>query len=776
MASSYESEIVQLEVAIPVPVHNTFSYSYHDILRPGTRVLVPFNSRKIVGTVLFCGKEKGDQKRAYDLKSIFEVLDEEPVYSKVMLDLARWMSEYYFCPIGEVLRSMLPLGTKKIRHVSYALTEKGRERLNLIGPDLERDILGDLFKVKNSLSEASIRRKIDRIVSENDFNKENVLERYIKCGLINKKRMVENKAREVKSRKSIKFDLEKNQMLVLTEVQSNVLKNIIDLGLNAKCILKPLLLLGITGSGKTEIYLQAIAAVFERFADSQILMMVPEISLTPQMTRVFESRFPGMVSVVHSALTDTKRWGRLNDIRNGEKRILIGPRSSVFAPFKHLKLIIVDEEHDQSYKQNNGFAYNGRDIAVLRGGMEKACVVLGSATPSMESYQNALSGRYHLLELPERVLGRPLPKVDIINSDPSLYARRFIGNKKLSGAEKDSSVDLPISNKILDALEKNFNMGLQSIVIVNRRGYAYYLYSVDKKQAINCPYCSISLTVHSKSTLLRCHYCDYCVSLQKIVEERSNERFITVGYGSQQMEDFLKSRLPAANIVRVDSDSISKKDALTTALEQFSKGEIDILVGTQILAKGHDFPRVTLIVMIEVDQILNLPDFRSGERAFQLMVQASGRAGRAEVPGVVLVQTFRPDHFVIRSGVEQNFHEFATYELNFRRVNKYPPFSKLVAIEVSSENKSVLEEFMHGVDDWSRSFRKAFSSNGKIKLLGPSIPPIEYIRNRHRRSILILSENYKSLWGITKKFLDIFNTGISKDIRINVDVDPQSLL
>ena len=387
---------------------------------------------------------------------------------------------------------------------------------------------------------------------------------------------------------------------------------------------KPQLLFGITGSGKTELYLQLISWVFSQNDGdaAQALVLVPEISLTPQTTKRFEARFPGQVAVVHSGQTPVVRSRCLDSIRKGGKRILIGPRSAVFAPFQALKVIIIDEEHDASYKQSTGFSYNGRDVAVLRASREKAPVILGSATPSIESYNNAINNKYQLVKLFGRHNQHGLPNVSVVGGSVSRAFRTL----------DDDHSQIPIESNVIRAIEKNLADRHQTIVIINRRGYAYYLYNLVDNEPVKCPNCSISLTVHKRKSLLRCHYCDYSSTVDRFVNGEQ-KRYAVVGYGSEQLESILGKCFPEASIGRLDSDNTVSKTHLNKTLSDFRKGAIDILVGTQMLAKGHDFPKVTLMIVLELDQALSMPDFRAGERVFQLMVQASGRAGRAEASG-----------------------------------------------------------------------------------------------------------------------------------------------
>jgi primosomal protein N' (replication factor Y) len=532
------------------------------------------------------------------------------------------------------------------------------------------------------------------------------------------------------------------------------------------------LLHGVTGAGKTEVYLHLIAEVLEQNSKHQILVMVPEIALTPQMTRIFTARFPGQVSVVHSAMADTERWSQMEAIRSGERQILIGPRSAVFAAFVQLKLLIVDEEHDSSYKQTTGLTYNGRDVAVMRGYLEKATVLLGSATPSLESYANAKQGKYQLLELPNRVHGRGLPDVQLIEAD----INKAFAQKLTPRGQIQRLTELPIDPRIVDALRENHARGMQSMVIVNRRGFAYFLFSMRERKAVSCPQCSISMTVHKNSSILRCHYCDFSQRVDDVVPADERDAFVMVGYGSEQMELYLREALPGARIQRVDSDTTSNRDALPTMLTDFREGRIDVLVGTQMLAKGHDFARVTLICILEVDQVLNLPDFRAGERAFQLMVQASGRAGRGEHSGCVMVQTQKPDHPILQAGLQHNFQAFWVDQEPFRRQHGYPPFGRMILFEYSGTRKDQLDDLMRSVDRWvSESLKRSAASLQALQVLGPAVPPIEMIRGRLRRTLLLVSADRKILTWFAQQLRTAF-AELKGDLRLRIDVDPQSLM
>ncbi|TWW12323.1 primosomal protein N' [Planctomyces bekefii] len=777
-----------LEVAVPTPLARTFTYLADSPVPPGMRVLVPFGRRRVVGVAL--GPAQAELEAGTQLKKIEKILDDTPSYSETVLAIARWISTYYMHPLGEVLRTMLPASSEKVAKDLLALTPEG-EQARSAASTSEGQFLKLLFgKKKTEMSYGAALGKSKRLAGEATIGSDAfTVRQLVKSGLVVKRRGSTMRAREMQTeeverapeplspaQRGVAPELRPAQRQAVDRI-CQALRPTRDGSPAAES--KVFLLHGVTGSGKTEVYIQLIEEVLKE-SGHQALLLVPEISLTPQMTQVFERRFPGIVAVVHSAMTDIARWQELQRIRAGTARILIGPRSAVFGPFGKLALILVDEEHDGSYKQSTGLTYNGRDVAVLRGKLEKAAVVLGSATPSMESYQNALAGRYELLEMPERVTGRPLPEINIIPCEKKrglgTVVKAHSARPHADDVQADERDDIPIDPKILEALEQNRLAGRQAIVLVNRRGYAYYLFSLQERQAVPCPNCSISLTLHARSTVLRCHYCDYKTTVERIVAERPGDTLIAVGYGSQKAEDCLAAKLPKARITRLDSDIVVDREVLPKVLEKFRRGDIDILVGTQILAKGHDFPNVTLIVILEVDQLLNLPDFRAGERTFQLIVQAAGRAGRADLPGKVLIQTVRAENPLVLAALEQDYKGFAASELKFRRAHEYPPFTRMIAIEINGPHKPRLETLCTQMERWQDELAvKQPNLAAKVRILGPSVPPIETIRGRHRRTVIFSSGDLQALRTVSQAFVTAFGK-LPPKVRLRIDVDPQSLI
>lgn len=760
---------MEIEIAIPSPLGQTFTYTHPEALKPGVRVKVPFATQgKTIGVVLASRPDQMDSSRPYKLKAISEVIDPEPAYGPAILELARWMSAYYLHPIGEVLRTMLPASKTKTSKITYELTG---------GPSPEEDdgkLLhpAPFFGRKRTATLGTLKLKFkEREVTPRD--QEKILKHWTQKGWVQVVTERDVKARVSKRKESpdLKVSQDASAFRALNDRQQSAVDAIVTEGIQV--IPKaPFLIFGVTGSGKTEVFLNVLRALISKDTFSQALVLVPEISLTPQMTKIFRERFPGIVAVVHSAMEDDERWAELSRIRSGEARVLIGPRSAVFGPFQCLKLIIVDEEHDSSYKQGNGLLYNARDVAVMRGRLEDAAVVLGSATPSMESWHNAKTGKYRLVELPERATQRPLPDVTTILAKPSFKSMNVVGTADLGDSQEES----PFTPEVISALQENLAAGHQSIVLVNRRGYAYYLYNLTEGKSAQCPQCSISLSVHGRRRVLRCHYCDYQTTVQKIIDASRKSTWAVVGYGSQRAEEALKEVMPTARVERLDSDTVADPRALPEILSKFREGHLDILVGTQILAKGHDFPNVTLICILEVDQLLGLPDFRGGERTFQLLVQAAGRAGRGSLPGRVLVQSMRAGHPIVQEALKQDFANFAGNELKFRKAMGYPPFGRMTLFEFNGTDPKKLAAWCQRIEEKLEDMlQKNPQLIPQVRILGPAPAPIEVIRGRSRRTMIVLSGSHQ-VTRVVSGWLLSESQNPPGDIRVKVDVDPQATL
>ena len=791
----------EIQIAVATPLHQTFTYLHAEPLAAGVRVLVPFGSQPRALGVVVEGPQTNDlgrpseislkksgstpdvqarpkEPRKFKLKSIKEVLDPDPVYSPVLLRLAKWMAQYYMYPLGEVLRTMLPASSTKTVKVTFEITETGSR-----APVDEIFRPGEFFARKKTASLPTLKKKFKDRGLETKAS-DALIKKWLQNGwmIVAKEKTIQTRKATSEPRAQAVDFCRQELFQKLNERQEMAFTSVISQGFatSTQVTSKPFLLFGVTGSGKTEVFLHAIREAIERnkgprtsdgiVLSAQALVLVPEISLTPQMTRIFEERFPGQVAVVHSALDDRERWQQLDRIRRGEACVLIGPRSAVFGSFANLKLIIVDEEHDSSYKQGNGLLYNARDVAVVRAGLENVTIVMGSATPSMESWNNALTGKYQLLEMPDRASTKPLPDVETVPSKPAFKSMALVRGDAVDDG------DSPFADEVISALQSNLAKGHQSIVLVNRRGYAYYMLCVEDRKAAGCPHCSISLSVHGRRKTLRCHYCDYTTTMQNIILENPSKTWAVVGYGSQKAEDFLCKAMPSARISRLDSDTVQDPHVLPETLGKFRNGELDILVGTQILAKGHDFPNVTLVAILEVDQLLGLPDFRGGERTFQLLVQAAGRSGRGTLPGKVIVQSMRGNHPVVQSALKQDFRAFAKDELSYRQAMGYPPFGRMILFEFNGPDVIKLDHWCKALENKLMDLLSQHPELERlVKVLGPAPAPIEVIRGRTRRTIMILSSHHAHCRTVSAA-LAAYSAKPPTEIRVKIDVDPQSTL
>jgi primosomal protein N' (replication factor Y) len=511
----------------------------------------------------------------------------------------------------------------------------------------------------------------------------------------------------------------------------------------------PFLLHGVTGSGKTEVYLQAISHALERGANA--LVLVPEISLTPQLVRRFRARFGSGIAVLHSALSDGERYDEWRRIRRGLVRIVIGARSALFAPLERIGIIVVDEEHESSFKQSEGLRYNARDLALVRGQLENAAVVLGSATPLVTSLHAVQQGKLTLLPLPERVENRPMPAVTLV---------------QMHGIKET------ISAQLAQALEETLAAGEQSLVFLNRRGFATFLVCGDCGEPLTCPNCSVTLTFHRQRRQSVCHYCDYAVPAPGVCPACDSLEMKELGAGTERVESDLRELLPAAGIVRMDSDTTSGKDSHNRLLKRMADRTADILIGTQMIAKGHDFPGVTLVGVINGEASLNMPDFRSAERTFQILSQVIGRAGRGELPGRVIVQALNTSHYAIQCAIGHDGEGFYRQELEFRREAGYPPFTFLAALSLSGTSDKGVEERADLAARLLVQLKKDLSL--RIEILGPAPAPLYRLRGRFRRQILLKAPTRSDLRRLVSAWQGRRET--SAAVREIMDIDPVDMM
>ncbi len=516
------------------------------------------------------------------------------------------------------------------------------------------------------------------------------------------------------------------------------------------------LLYGVTGSGKTEVYLAAIEAALARGRTA--LMLVPEIALTLWLGRQCRARFGPGVAVLHSGLADVERVREWWRVRAGEARVVVGTRSAVFAPLENLGVVIVDEEQESSYKQEDTPRYHGRDVAIVRAKMEGAVALLGSATPSLESFYHAQQGRYKLLQLESRVEGRPLAPVEVVD------LREEFRRTHKSG---------PISEKLREAIAARLEAGTQALVLVNRRGYSWYALCRSCGVSVQCENCSIALTYHKQRGRLVCHYCGYSRAVPKTCPKCGSEHLYYVGAGAEQIEEHLREIFPRARIGRLDRDTARKRRAYHQLLGAFAAGRLDILVGTQMVAKGHDFHRVTLAGVVSADAQLGMPDFRAAERTFQILTQVAGRAGRGELPGEVLVETYYPEHYAIALAAQQDYVSFFERELQFRRMLHYPPFAALASVLVRDAR---LENAVRWSREIERFFRSAAAESRGVRVLGPSAAPLARLRREYRFQFLLKAPQRKEMGRLLRECLDACAKKEIPERAVLVDVDPLSMM
>ena len=515
----------------------------------------------------------------------------------------------------------------------------------------------------------------------------------------------------------------------------------------------PTLLHGITGSGKTEIYLQFLKKVLDE--GKQAILLVPEIGLTPQLIGRVKSRLYKNVAVYHSGLSEAWRYHYWEKMREGEIPIVVGTRSALFAPFPNLGAIIIDEEHDPSYKQGEGgFFYNARDAAIVRAKMEKATVVLGSATPSLETYHNAKKGKYHYIYLPRRATGASLPEITLID----------LRKEKLAD---DSKI---LSRQLKEAIAENLYRGEQTLLFLNRRGFAHALICQDCGGVLRCPNCSIALTYHKTPPSLVCHYCDYHILVPEKCPHCQSGALKTLGEGTQTLEEELKKNFPEASIVRLDRDTTQKKGHRNEVLHKMKKGTVDILLGTQIVTKGHDFPNVTLVGVILADTSLCLPDFRATERTFQLLTQVAGRSGRAQKPGKVLIQTYYPENSSLVCAKDHNFETFSREELENREKLHYPPFSRVAQVRLQGNHEQKVKESAKALKKYLSQGVKQ-EEGSRLDILGPAQAPLAKLRGKYRWQILLKAHSVKKLNHFLKQTLVFAKENFPAQVQLQIDVD-----
>ena len=785
-----------VEVALPLPVLSTFSYRLPEgTAAParGVRVLVPFGARRVLGVVTGAGS--ADTGR--ELKQVLQVIDETPVPPPALLDLASWVADHYLAPPGECFRLILPpAGLRASRAVARLANDPGTGgdpvvealrggplRVSTLGSRLGRDPAGTLVRlrqagvvtIEQALEMPGFRRVREAILTGQEAmprgaGQAALLDRLRHAGgrmavadLVRDRPSLRGALRRLMEIGAVRFEETRATRTPIFPApdpepapapqpsadQERALGPMVEAVQGRR--FEPFLLHGVTASGKTEVYFRAAERALE--LGRGCLILVPEIALTPLLIRAATARFGATVSVLHSGLSAGERHDQWWRIRTGGARVVVGARSAVFAPIEELGLIVVDEEHDAAYKQQESPRYHARDVAVVRARMEAAPVVLGSATPSVESHANAVKGKYRRLVLATRIGTRDLPRVEIVDRRAAVKAG------------DDPILTTPLRQALADRLIRQE----QSLLLLNRRGYATSLVCRECGQPSVCRNCSVSLAMHQQGRIARCHYCGYRVQAPERCPACRGEYLRLTGHGTERVVEVVQAALPAARVERLDSDMASRRGAVSRVLTAFEEGRIDILVGTQMVAKGHDFPRVTLVGVVDADVGLGLPDFRAAERTFQILTQVAGRAGRGEVSGEVVLQSHLPDHYALVFACGQDYLSFFEREMEFRTTMGYPPNTALVNLILRTRDPRSGAEAAEGVASRLRQL-----AAGRYRVLGPAFAPLARLRQEHRVQILLKGQRAAMRTAVREVLTERY--GRQRWPGVAVDVDPVTVM
>jgi primosomal protein N' (replication factor Y) len=752
---------VLVEVALPLPIPRTFTYRTGSPIEPGTRVEVPFGPRQLVGYVTGPAEEAPDGARVRDIRRI---LEDRPSADAHLLRLARWVADYYVSSLGLVLRTALPnpladAGADPIK--TRRVLRLGRELPSLT---LRNEVFGRAHRQRECYEHVEA---AGGAVAVPDLTEQGFSYAIIN-GLVDRG-VAEIVEEEVERDPFAALTRSDAPLPPLTPAQDGVLRPLLEA---ARADGGAFLLRGVTGSGKTRVYIELLRDVVVRQGKGAIVL-VPEIALTPQTVDRFRSQFGDQVAVLHSALSEGERYDAWRMLRSGERRIAVGARSAIFAPVRDLGAIVVDEEHESSYKQGEAPRYHAREVAIIRSRMVGGVCLMGSATPALESWANVERGKFTLLELPERVEGRPLPAVEVVDLREAREGDKR-GQGEGGGRTGTGSGPRVLSEPLASAIEDRLSRGEQSILLLNRRGYASFVQCRACGHVWQCERCNVSLTYHRTRRRLICHYCFHEEAPPSRCGECGSESLSFRGLGTEQVERIVTERFPTARVARMDIDTTSGKWSHHQILGRVGRREVDILLGTQMIAKGLDFPHVTLVGVINADVGMNLPDFRAGERTFQLLTQVAGRAGRGERAGEVLVQTALPRHYVVEHALRHDYVRFAEQELEERREPGYPPHTRLANIVVSGTEEMRVQEAAEGLARWTAGAVRRLGA-GSVTMLGPAPCAIDRIRDRWRWHILLRSRAPRALGAVCRALYAEHGTG-GGATRVIVDRDPVALL
>ncbi len=816
------------DVALPVPLDAVFTYRVGE-LAPlvGGRVLVPFREKRLAGIVVeLHDRDQTVNIKPIEIKPVIQVLDATPVIDATLLELGRWIASYYIAPLGEVLRTMLPLGAEVRFARVYRITEvgltalhqsatTGSSRRSRVTPEeqMEEYAVLNYLSQRDELREQSLRsavecsrRTLDRLVAKKWITRHDVSsardasrtvsiavlhkpaantggkqrklnpnqQRILDTLAANNGRLAVEHLRSLGIPRSTIESLKTRGLIQVIEEQASFhmsglkarpaihLARFTDPQNDAFEVIRQAalvgrfsvsLLHGVTGSGKTAVYLLAMRAVLE--AGKSAIMLVPEIGLTPAAAAQLHDTFGDEVAILHSALTDDERAEQWHRIRRGEARIVVGTRSAVFAPVSDLALIVVDEEHDNSYKQEETPRYHARDVAVMRAKMSNAAVVLGSATPSLESYYNAQS-KYRLIAMQDRVEERPMPEVELIDMRDEF---------------KETCAEQIISRRLGQEIGERLERHEQVMVLLNRRGYSPIVLCRTCGNTVQCRNCDIPMTHHKSARRIECHYCGYTERVPERCPKCGSEYVYFIGAGSEKLEEHLHGMFPQARILRLDRDTVRGRHDFERALAAMHAGEVDLIVGTQMIAKGHDFPGVTLVGVVGADTALKFPDFRAAERTFQLLTQVAGRAGRGDIPGRVVLQTYFPDHYAVQFAAKHDYRGFYEKEIKFRGWMKYPPFTALANVLIRSDELDDALKYSGWIGHWFKE-----NEPPGVKVMGPAPAPIVRLKRDFRYHFILKSASREKMNGAIRAMLAFAAQKKIPRTNVIVDVDAQNLI
>jgi primosomal protein N' (replication factor Y) (superfamily II helicase) len=817
------------EVIFPFPFRKSFTYSvpkeFEKIIKPGTRVVVPFGKRVLTGFLI---KLKDNAEIDENIKPISDILDEKPIFNKTDLEFYKWLSEYYLCSLGEALKLAIPYGTdieskkriishketllellqndkiksgkrKRILEIlsereelslSYLQRQVGQKNIYYLVKSLEEEgaltimhtipnpkvqikkinyvklakQLAEIYEAIPSIENRSPKQVGLLLELISQKNKQVALNDLIRktgssrssIDSLEKKDLIKIYEKEIE-RKYFDEYSEEHADLNLTNAQIEIINQINNFIESRK--FQTFLLHGVTGSGKTQVYIELTKKVLEK--NKSVLILVPEISLTPQITSRLYNNFGDNVTVIHSRMSLGERYDSWRRVLEGKSKIVIGARSALFSPLRNLGLIVVDEEHDASYKQFESFPkYNAKDSAVVLGKINNCPVILGSATPSIESMYNAQNGKYKLLQLKERVDNARLPIIELVN---------------ISSEKKKRNSTNVFSKVLLDKIEDRLKKKESIIILQNRRGFSTNIYCTDCGEVETCKNCSVPLVYHINKNILKCHYCGFTKEVSKACVNCGSLNLKFFGTGTERVEDELEFYFPKAKVRRIDSDSITKRSSLGKTLSEFQKGEIDILVGTQMVSKGLDFSNVTLVGVISAETTLWLPDFRADERTFQLLTQVAGRAGRSKIAGEVLIQTYNEENFTLQKVLNNDYYGFYNHEIEIRQKMYYPPFTRICLIETKDKDYKRAEGAIKDFYKELQKFKK------RLMILSPTPAIISRLKSFYRFHILVKSLKETDPGGavLRKAVLDSFAEYNRKsrfaDVKLLFDIDPQNI-